>query len=62
MLGTELLIQKIKSLPDKYAAKVLDFMGCLKEKAAKKQEPQYRGTQTDEPPLNAGNRAAIYRA
>jgi hypothetical protein len=34
----ELLIEEIKTLPDDYAAEALDFVGYLKEKAAKRQE------------------------
>jgi len=40
MSNAELLIEEIKTLPENYAAEVLDFVGYLKEKAARKQEPQ----------------------
>jgi hypothetical protein len=32
--------EEIKTLPEDYAAEVLDFVGYFKEKAAKRQEPQ----------------------
>jgi len=38
MSNAELLIEEIKTLPENYAAEVLDFVGYLKEKAARKQE------------------------
>jgi hypothetical protein len=38
MSNTELLIEAIKTLPADYTVEVLDFVGYLKEKAAKKQE------------------------
>jgi hypothetical protein len=38
MSTAELLIEEIKTLPDDYAAEALDFVGYLKEKAAKRQE------------------------
>jgi hypothetical protein len=38
MSNAELLIEEIKALPDDYAAEALDFVGYLKEKAAKRQE------------------------
>ena len=38
MSNAELLIEEIKTLPDDYVAEVLDFVGCLKEKAARRQE------------------------
>jgi hypothetical protein len=38
MTNAELLIEEIKTLPEDYAAEVLDFVGYLKEKAAKRQE------------------------
>ena len=37
MSNTELLITKIKTLPDDYAAEALDFVDYLNEKAAKRQ-------------------------
>ena len=37
MSYVELLIEAIKTLPEDYAAEVLDFVGYLKEKAAKQQ-------------------------
>ena len=38
----ELLIEEIKTLPEKYVAEVLDFVGYIKEKAARdaKQNPE----------------------
>jgi len=36
MSNAELLIEEIKTLPENYTAVVLDFVGYLKEKAAKK--------------------------
>jgi hypothetical protein len=59
MLDAERLIREIKTLPDDYAAEVLDFVGYLKEKAAKRQGQQCRDTQAEEPRLNAETRAAI---
>jgi hypothetical protein len=38
MSNAELLIEEIKTLPEDYAAEVLDFVGYLKEKAARRQE------------------------
>jgi len=37
MSNAELLIEEIKTLPENYTAEVLDFVGYLKGKAAKKQ-------------------------
>ena len=37
MSNAELLIEEIKTLPENYTAVVLDFVGYLKNKAAKKQ-------------------------
>jgi len=59
MLDTEWLIKEIKNLPDDYAAEVLDFVGYLKEKAAKRQGQQYRDARDGEPLLNEETRAAI---
>ena len=38
MSNAELLIEEIKTLPEDYTAEVLDFVGYLKEKAARRQE------------------------
>jgi len=38
MSNAELLIEEIKTLPENYTAEVLDFVGYLKEKAAKEQK------------------------
>ena len=38
MSDAELLIEEIKTLPNDFVAEVLDFVGYLKEKAAKRQE------------------------
>jgi hypothetical protein len=35
MSNAEILAEEIKTLPDEYAAEVLDFVGYLKEKAVK---------------------------
>jgi len=69
MSDTELLIEEIKTLPADYTGEVLDFVGYLKAKAAKKQaEPafvecpicaQYRDPKTGEPLYNAETIAAI---
>jgi len=37
MSDAELLIEEIKTLPENFTAEVLDFVGYLKEKAAKRQ-------------------------
>jgi len=64
MSNTELLIEEIKSLPDIYTIEVLDFVGYLKEKAAKYQPDcsicaQYRDPKTGEPLYNAETLAAF---
>ena len=64
MSNAELLIEEIKALPDDYAAEALDFVGYLKEKAAKKQEgcpicAKYRDPVTGEPRFNAETIAAF---
>ena len=64
MSNAELLIEEIKTLPEDYAAEVLDFVGYLKEKAAKRQEgcpicAKYRDPVTGEPRFNAETIAAI---
>jgi hypothetical protein len=58
MSNAELLIEEIKTLPENYAAEVLDFVGYLKEKAARKQEgcpicAKHRDPVTGEPRFNA---------
>ena len=60
----ELLIEEIKALPDDYAAVALDFVGYLKEKAAKRQKgcpvcAQYSDPETGEPRFNAETVAAF---
>jgi len=64
MSNAELLIEEIKTLPEDYAAEVLDFVGYLKEKAAKRQEgcpicAKYRDPVTGEPRFNAETIAAF---
>ena len=64
MSNAELLIEEIKTLPDDYAAEVLDFVGYLKEKAVKRQEgcpicAKYRDPITGEPRFNAETIAAF---
>jgi hypothetical protein len=58
MTNAELLIEEIKALPDDYAAEALDFVGYLKEKAAKRQEwcpicAKHRDPETGELRFNA---------
>ena len=58
MSNAELLIEEIKALPDDYAAIALDFVGYLKEKAAKKQTgcpicAAHRDPATGQPRFNA---------
>ena len=58
MSNAELLIEEIKTLPDDYAAEVLDFVGYLKEKAAKRQKgcplcEKHRDPETGELHYNA---------
>ena len=69
MSDTELLIEEIKSLPADYTAEVLDFVGYLKEKAARRTAAleveecplcaKYRDPKTGEPLYNAETIAAI---
>jgi len=64
MLNAELLIEEIKTLPEDYAAEALDFVGYLKEKAARKQEgcsicAKYRDPVTGELRFNAETIAAF---
>jgi len=64
MSNAELLIEEIKTLPEDYAAEVLDFVGYLKEKAAKRQEgcpicAKHRDPVTGEPRFNAETIAAF---
>jgi len=64
MSNAELLIEEIKALPDDYAAEALDFVGYLKEKAAKRQEgcpicAKHRDPVTGEPRFNAETIAAF---
>jgi len=64
MSNAELLIEEIKTLPEDYAAEVLDFVGYLKEKASRKQEgcpicAKYRDPVTGEPRFNAETIAAF---
>jgi hypothetical protein len=64
MSNAEMLIEEIKTLPDEYAAEVLDFVGYLKEKAAKRQEgcpicAKYRDLETGELRFNAETIAAF---
>ncbi|MCL2765854.1 MAG: hypothetical protein FWD40_11345 [Treponema sp.] len=59
----DFLIEEIKSLPVDYTAQVLDFVGYLKEKAARQDEcpvcARYRDPETGEPLYNAETKAAI---
>jgi len=64
MSNAELLIEEIKTLPDDYTTEVLDFVGYLKQKAAKRQEgcpicAKYRDPVTGEPRFNAETIAAF---
>jgi hypothetical protein len=64
MTNTETLIEEIKTLPDAYAAEALDFVGYLKEKAAKYETgcpicAQHRDPKTGEPRFNAETIAAF---
>ena len=48
MSDAELLIEEIKTLPENITAEVLDFVGYLKEKAAKNADnSSLRGTDTE---------------
>jgi hypothetical protein len=63
MSYADVLIEEIKTLPEECAAEVLDFVGYLKEKAAKKQEcpvcARNRDPETGEPRFNAETIAAF---
>ena len=64
MSNTELLIEEIKTLPDDYASEVLDFVGYLKEKAARKYGEcpicaQHRDPKTGELRFNAETMAGM---
>ena len=54
MSNAELLIEEIKALPENYTAEVLDFIGYLKQKAAKKQDEM-----GDECPICAAHRDPV---
>ena len=60
----ELLLEEIKTLPDDYVAEALDFVGYLKEKAARRQEgcpicAKHRDPETGELRFNAETIAAF---
>jgi hypothetical protein len=64
MSDAELLIEEIRTLPDDYVVEALDFVGYLKEKAAKRQGgcpicAKYRDPVTGEPRFNAETIAAF---
>ena len=69
MSNVELLIEEIKTLPEDYTAEILDFVGYLKEKAARKRTDEqpvgcpicavYRDPVTGNPRYNAETIAAI---
>jgi hypothetical protein len=64
MSNAELLIKEIKTLPDDYVAEVFDFVGYLKEKAAKRQEEcpicaKHRDPETGELRFNAETMAGM---
>jgi len=64
MSNAELLIEEIKTLPEDYAAEALDFVGYLKEKAAKRQNEcpicaKHRDPVTGELRFNAETIAAF---
>jgi len=64
MSNAELLIEEIKTLPEDYAAEVLDFVGYLKEKAVRRQEgcpicAAHRDPVTGNPRYNAETIAAF---
>jgi hypothetical protein len=64
MSNAELLIEEIKALPADYIAEALDFVGYLKEKAAKRQNgcpicAKYRDSETGELRFNAETIAAF---
>ena len=58
------LFEEIKTLPEEYTAQVIDFVGYLKAKAAKRQNgcpicAKYHDPETGEPLYNAETRAAV---
>jgi hypothetical protein len=64
MSNAELLIEEIKTLPEDYTAEVLDFVGYLKEKAARRQAgcpicAKHRDPETGELQFNAETIAAF---
>jgi hypothetical protein len=64
MQVAELIYEEVKTLPEETAAQVLDFVGYLKEKAAKKQGEcpicaKYRDPETGELRFNAETIAAF---
>ena len=64
MSNAELLIEEIKTLPEDYAIEALDFIGYLKEKAARRQEgcpicAKHRDRVTGELRFNAETVAAF---
>jgi hypothetical protein len=64
MPNAETLIEEIKTLPDAYIAEALDFVGYLKEKAAKYETgcpicAKHRDPVTGEPRFNAETIAAF---
>jgi hypothetical protein len=64
MAVAELIYEEVKTLPEDCAAEVLDFVGYLKEKVAKKQDgcplcAKYRDPVTGEERFNAETIAAF---
>jgi hypothetical protein len=64
MSNAELLIKEIKALPEDYAIEALDFVGYLKEKAARRQKEcpvcaKHRDPITGELSFNAETIAAF---
>jgi len=64
MSNAELLLEEIKTLPDDYVAEALDFVGYLKEKAARRQEgcpicAKHRDPKTGELRFNAETMAGM---
>jgi len=63
MSNAELLIEEIKTLPEDYTVEVLDFVGYLKEKAAKREGcpicAKHRDPKTGELRFNAETIAAF---
>ena len=58
MSNAELLIEKVKALPEDSAAEVLDFVGYLEQKAAKQRKAarQRKAAEAGECPLCARHR------